>query len=89
MESEIGLDKWVQNAVELSRFFKGGPLDNITGSAQKTVDRIKLFISPEHQTPGQAWMANCTTAPFKRAPEAYTAYLIANGLSLSTVNDNR
>eukprot|EP00972_Heterocapsa_arctica_P037956 5586631-Heterocapsa_arctica.AAC.1 len=29
-DSEIGTDKWFQNAVELNRFFKGGPLDGLT-----------------------------------------------------------
>eukprot|EP00972_Heterocapsa_arctica_P094458 13930389-Heterocapsa_arctica.AAC.1 len=48
-----------------------------------------MFISPEHQTAGQIWMANCLIAPFKRAIYAYTAYLVANELTHSRVDDNR
>eukprot|EP00972_Heterocapsa_arctica_P031715 4671461-Heterocapsa_arctica.AAC.1 len=39
-DSEIGSDKWFQNAVELSRFYKGDPTEDLTVCAQKTVDRI-------------------------------------------------
>eukprot|EP00972_Heterocapsa_arctica_P014043 2069002-Heterocapsa_arctica.AAC.1 len=45
-DSEIGADKWFQNAVELSHFYIGDPTEDLTVCAQKTVERINAFISP-------------------------------------------
>eukprot|EP00972_Heterocapsa_arctica_P056342 8311450-Heterocapsa_arctica.AAC.1 len=58
-DSEIGADKWFQNAVELNRFYIGDKTEDLTVCAQKTVDRITAFISPGIQSDGQTWMANC------------------------------
>eukprot|EP00972_Heterocapsa_arctica_P047721 7039155-Heterocapsa_arctica.AAC.1 len=86
-DSDIGTDMWFQNAVELNRFYIGDKTESLTVCAQKTADRITAFTSSANE--GQTWMANHISAPFKRAIDAYTAYLVSNGLTNSRVNDQR
>eukprot|EP00972_Heterocapsa_arctica_P051817 7622306-Heterocapsa_arctica.AAC.1 len=74
-DSEIGINKWFKDAVEMGRFFKGGSTDDLTACTIKTVERITRFIDPALQTVGQTWIANCLTGPFQRAVQAYKDYL--------------
>eukprot|EP00972_Heterocapsa_arctica_P036411 5359770-Heterocapsa_arctica.AAC.1 len=83
--SEVGFDMWFRSAVEMGRFFKGGPMDDLTACTKKTVDIITMFIDPAHQTVGQTWMANCLSGPFQRAIKAYNDFLVANELNHSRV----
>eukprot|EP00972_Heterocapsa_arctica_P023478 3458367-Heterocapsa_arctica.AAC.1 len=74
-QSEIGLDMWFRSAVEMGRFFKGGPTDDLTACTKRTVAIITKFFDPVLQTAGQTWMANGLAGPFKRAILAYNAFL--------------
>eukprot|EP00972_Heterocapsa_arctica_P036907 5433974-Heterocapsa_arctica.AAC.1 len=86
-DGDIGMNRWYRDAVELSRFYKGGPSDNLIVCSQMTAARIAAFISPALQTEGQRWMADHIASPHERAMEAYLAHITANELESSRVDD--
>eukprot|EP00972_Heterocapsa_arctica_P038073 5606227-Heterocapsa_arctica.AAC.1 len=76
----VGAPTWFRDAVELSRFYQGGPSHDMLYCARMTADRILLFVLPSLQLDGARWMADRVISPLWRVIDAYTAHVKASGL---------